>query len=269
MYLLELRYFSLCISRFSLFIINMSGKLYIGTSGYTYPHWVGSFYPKDLPRTKWFDFYAKNFNTVEINYTFYHIPKESTLDKWQKIAPKNFVYALKASKLITHTKKWSSAAFLLWKFLKLSELLGAHCGPILLQFPPSFANEAVLDKFFERIEPIHRIAIEFRNEALIESESVREKLAAHNISFCISSSPKIEPHFIVTADFVYMRFHGAKRMYHSSYSDDELAPFAKFAKEILSQEKNVFAYFNNDVEGYAIENAKKLRELILSEKKAR
>ena len=242
----------------------MSGKLYIGTSGYSYPHWVGSFYPQDLKRYKWFEYYAERFNTVEINYTFYHIPKESTLDKWQKIAPKDFVYALKASRLITHTRNWNSARFLLWKFLKLSENLKNARGPVLLQFPPGFKDEDIFDNLIENIKKEQRVAVEFRNKLLIENEIVRSKLSERNIAFCISSSPKIKPHFVITADFVYIRFHGAKSMYRSSYSDEELVPFADFCKKVLAQGIDVFAYFNNDVEGYAVENAMRLRGMILS-----
>ncbi len=238
------------------------GKLYIGTSGYTYYHWVGKFYPPDLPRQKWLEYYAKHFPTVEINYTFYHVPRESTVEKWRDLAPEGFLYVLKASRLITHTKKLESATFMLWKFLQLADLLGEHRGPVLMQFPPSFADAAAIDAYLERIKPHHRVAMEFRNKVLLDDDRVRERLAAHNVAFCVASSPRFAPRFAVTADFVYLRFHGTKRMYASSYTDEELEPFAQFARTQLDEGRDVFAFFNNDAEGYAIENAMRLREMI-------
>ncbi len=244
----------------------MSANLFIGTSGYTYSHWVGRFYPADLPRARWLEFYAKHFNSVEINYTFYHIPRESTLKKWRQSAPEGFLFVLKASKLITHTKNWKSAGYLLWKFLKLSEILQEKRGPILLQFPPSFRDKVALENLLEHIKPGHKVAVELRNEDILEDEDVRQMLAGRNIALCVSSSPRLRTYFIVTADFTYIRFHGARRMYSSSYTDDELMPFVGFAGEQLADGRDVFAYFNNDAEGYAIENAVRFRELISSHK---
>lgn len=244
----------------------MKGNLYIGTSGYVYSHWVGSFYPPELKRSGWFEYYASQFNSVEINYTFYHIPGQATLKKWKKLAPDGFIYVLKASRLITHTKKWNSAEYLLWKFLKLTEFLGDKCGPVLLQFPPSFADESVVERLLLKVKPPHRVAIEFRNATLLDSERIRKVLAGSNAAFCVASSPKIKPRFVVTADFVYIRFHGERQMYRSSYSDEELLPFAEFAKSQLADGRDVFAFFNNDAEGHAIHNAKRLKKLILLRK---
>ncbi|RKZ34660.1 DUF72 domain-containing protein [bacterium] len=242
----------------------MSGKFYCGTSGFSYDHWIGKFYPQDLPRNKWLTYYAKTFNAVEINYTFYHIPRESTVEKWQHSAPNDFIYSLKASKLITHYDKGklNSATYLLWKFLKISELLGEHRGPILMQFPPSFMDEMALNEFLARIKPPHRVAMEFRNKMFAENESVRQKLAMHNVAFCVCSSPRMPAMFSITADFTYIRFHGAKRMYYSSYSEKELRPFAKFAKQQLKQGIDVFAFFNNDAQGHAVDNALTFMDIV-------
>ena len=244
----------------------MPGKFFCGTSGYAYYHWVGKFYPQDLPREKWLEYYAQYFNTVEINYTFYHMPRESTVEKWRRQCPENFLMVLKASRLITHyyKKNLESASFLLGKFLKLADILGEHRGPVLMQFPPSFADHAVLDEFLSRIKPEHRVAMEFRNRQFLEDEAVREKLAAHNVAFCVYSWPRFGPVFAVTADFVYIRFHGAKRLYASSYSREELVPFADFARAQLAEGRDVFAFFNNDAEGYAVDNALTFREMVTS-----
>ncbi|RKZ27418.1 DUF72 domain-containing protein [bacterium] len=242
----------------------MVGKFFCGTSGFSYQHWVGKFYPEDLPKSKWLQFYSQKFNSVEINYTFYRMPQESTLEKWSKIAPENFSYILKASKLITHSgrKNLESATYLLWKFLKTTEALGEHRGPVLMQFPPSFSDELALDKFLERITPAHRVAMEFRNRSMLENESVRARLAEKNVSFCIYSWHKFPPIFAITADFIYIRFHGADKLYSSSYSLAQLEPFAKFAREQLADGKDVYAFFNNDAQGFAVDNALQFIDMV-------
>ena len=241
----------------------MSGKLWVGTSGYTYSHWIGKFYPHELPRSKWLEFYAKHFDCVEINYTFYHMPKESTVQKWRDNAPEGFLFILKASKLITHSKNINSATFLLHKFLGLVEILDEHAGPVLMQFPPWFKDIEALGKYLARIKPHHKVAMEFRHEELLGSEKVRQMLTAHNVAFCVADSPKYKPVFVVTADFIYLRFHGSRQWYASSYTNEEFEPFVIFARQNLSEGRDVFAFFNNDALGYAVENALRFRELVL------
>ncbi|MCD6594337.1 DUF72 domain-containing protein [bacterium] len=242
----------------------MGGKFFCGTSGYSYQHWVGKLYPEDLPKKEWLHFYANIFNTVEINYTFYHIPKKSTVEKWAKNAPKKFIFVLKASRLITHSgkKKLDSATYLLGEFLKTTELLGEHSGPVLMQFPPSFFDELALDEFLARIGPEHKVAMEFRNREFLEKESVRKRLAAHNVAFCIYSWHKFPPIFAITANFIYLRFHGGEKLYSSLYSHVQLEPFAKFVRSQLADGKDVYAFFNNDAQGFAVDNALQFIDMV-------
>ena len=235
--------------------------VFIGTSGFGYNHWVGKFYPEELPKDKWLSFYAQHFSSVEINYSFYHIPRETTLEKWYDEAPEGFVYTLKGSRLITHRSDRKQAQFMLIKFLKLSHILGEKMGVILLQFPPYMKDIDFIRSLADIPYPEERVAFELRNELLFTDE-VMDILREKNIAFVFASSTKFEPLFVRTADFVYFRFHGNRRLYASSYSDGELEYFAEKIKEYLSLGLDVYAYFNNDARGFAVDNALTLKRLV-------
>jgi uncharacterized protein YecE (DUF72 family) len=230
----------------------------IGTSGWHYNHWAGLFYPADLPKSKWLEHYAEHFDTVEINNTFYHLPKEQTFELWHKQAPKNFLYTVKANRYITHIKRLKEAEEPLERFLKSVRLLKEHLGPILYQLPPSMHKDLDRLKAFLKVLPKKLVAVfEFRHESWF-SEDAYELLKEFNAGFCIHDFVDVPR--IVTSDVIYLRFHGATGRYQGNYSKSALQDWAKWINDHIKGKKAVYAYFNNDAHAYAVCNAKTLKE---------
>ena len=235
------------------------GSFKVGTSGWQYEHWKGVFYPSDLKKSKWFAHYAEHFDTVEVNNTFYHLPKPSTFDKWYRIAPEGFTYALKFSRYGTHLKKLQNPADIIGMFIQHAERLGNHLGPILVQLPPNWhADAGRLDAFLDEAPLQIRWAVEFRNEEWL-CEKLFDILRKHNTALCIHDLIKDHPK-VVTADWVYLRFHGAGG--GGDYSHQALKAAAMWIKSYLQEGLDVYAYFNNDAQGYALRNAKDLRRFV-------
>lgn len=242
--------------------------VFVGTSGWTYPDWRGTFYPDDLPSRQYLEFYAREFGTAEINYSFYHLPKPDTYAKWAGQVPDGFLFAVKASRLITHTKRLRGVTEAWRTFVGNAQALGAHLGPILLQFPSSFRCDrkrlaAFLDKA-QDAAPDHRplrLVFEFRHESWF-TEDIYRLLRRHSAALCIADSPRYPRHDVLTADFAYLRFHGREELFVSSYSKAELAEEAGTIQRYLKDGLDVFAYFNNTAGGHAIANARTLRELV-------
>jgi len=240
----------------------MSAHCYIGTSGWIYPHWKGIFYPQELPQSRWFDHYARHFATVEINNTFYRLPKGATFDRWREQAPEGFIYAVKASRYITHLKHLRDCAEPLERFLGRARRLRDHLGPILYQLPPHWgANPGRLEEFATLLPQDLIHVFEFRNRRWF-IEPVREILERYGLGFCIFSLPGVECPLWVTGKTVYIRFHGSGWAYGGRYSREELSPWAERIRDFLAQGYDVYVYFNNDAFGYALENAQEMRELI-------
>jgi uncharacterized protein YecE (DUF72 family) len=246
-------------------------KLYIGTSGWVYSHWDGIFYPKDLlPKDK-LKYFSKHFGTAEINYSFYHLPKPETYQKWYKETPPNFIFAVKASRFITHIKRLKRVKTA-WKvFLENALYLRERLGPILFQFPPSFKateeNIKSLEEFLKYIVKdqkrnkttvgvLLRFAFEFRHRSWC-CEKIYKLLKKYKTAWVIADSPKYPQADEVTADFVYIRMHGSGTMFSSKYTKKELKLLAQKIKKWLKS-ADVYVYFNNDAFGYAIKNAKEL-----------
>ncbi|MBC8387054.1 MAG: DUF72 domain-containing protein [Actinobacteria bacterium] len=237
-------------------------NVYIGTSGWSYNNWIGKFYPKDLKKIEWLKYYAKYFNTVEINYSFYHLPKKETLKKWLHITPANFLFILKASRYITHIKRLVDCNESLIRFLDVSSELGEKLGPILFQMPPNMKKDKErLKKFLEILPKNCSYAFEFRDESWFCNDIYR-LLNKFRCAIVISSSPKFPIHYKITGNFCYMRMHGNRELYSSSYTEDELRKVAKFISKNQKNNIQTYIYFNNDIEGYAVDNAKLLLELI-------
>jgi uncharacterized protein YecE (DUF72 family) len=241
---------------------------FVGTSGWTYSSWKGAFYPEDLPSHRYLEFYARAFDTTEVNYSFYHLPRPTTYEKWAAQVPEDFVFAVKASRFITHIKRLIDVEEAWSKFLKNALSLGNHLGPVLFQFPASFhCDLSRLSVFLEmarRLAPEAyplRLVFEFRHPSWFSDETYR-LLKGHNAALCIADSPDYPRQDLVTADFVYLRFHGRTRLFASSYTEAELAEEARKIEGYLREGLDVFAYFNNDAEGYAVENARMLRRLV-------
>lgn len=234
----------------------------VGTSGWSYNHWYGRFYPERIPRSKWFEYYAEHFDTVEVNNTFYQLPKEITFENWRKKAPKNFLYTVKANRYITHIKRLKDTSAELERFFERANLLKEKLGPILYQLPPSMHKDLDLLGSFIKLLPKRQIAVfEFRHKSWY-SEDTFKLLGKSNVSFCIHDMPGVQSPQIVTADMIYIRFHGPTGRYAGNYSKAALKSWADWLKEQIKEVHSIFAYFNNDIGGYAIGNAKQLRELI-------
>jgi uncharacterized protein YecE (DUF72 family) len=237
-------------------------KFHIGTSGWVYDDWQGIFYPKGLSRAKWFEFYNRNFTTVELNNSFYHLPSEKAFATWRAKSSKDFTYAVKATRFITHLKKLRNTEESLATFLERVQILGEKLGPLLYQLPPSMRrNEAVLESFVELLpNQLHHV-IEFRNESWFD-EAVFDLLRRNNIGFCIYDMPGFTTPLVVSADFAYLRFHGREQLYGSCYSKAEIAEWARKIAQLGQGLTSVYVYFNNDVEGFAVKNAKDLTEIV-------
>lgn len=238
-------------------------RILIGTSGWTYPSWRGTFYPEDLPSRRYLEFYAQEFPTAEVNYSFYHLPKPVTYEKWAGQVPEGFVFAVKASRLITHTKRLRDVEEPWETFVGNACSLGAHLGPVLLQFPPSFRCDRNRLAAFLKMAGSSGVSLvfEFRHESWFTDEVYR-LLRRHNAALCIADSPDYPRRDVVTADFAYFRFHGRTDLFASRYSKAELAEETKKIKRYLKDGLDVFVYFNNDAQGHAVENARMLRGLL-------
>jgi uncharacterized protein YecE (DUF72 family) len=230
----------------------------VGCSGWYYWHWGGAFYPDDIPRASWFQHYANTFTTVELNAPFYSWPTLATVATWKKqTAGRDFVYTIKVNESITHIKRFARTATLVKDFGFIADLLGECFGCFLFQLPPSFHyTPARLSGIVKQLDPRLRNVLEFRHPSWW-NERVYRALGDCNATFCSVSGPRLPDELVKTADDVYLRFHGTKQWYRHDYTPEELAVWVKRVR--ASGAKRVWAYFNNDREGYAITNAQELR----------
>ena len=241
-------------------------KLFIGTSGFSYSHWEnGVFYPKGLSKTKQLEYFTKHFSTVELNSPFYRLPTDKTFSNWQKRTPKGFIFAVKVSRFITHIKKLNQCNDSWGIFLKRALHLGSKLGPFLFQFPPNWQeNLKRLEDFVKIIEKNNsklRFVFEFRHPSWFSPEVYQFFKKHKKLSFCIIDSPRWPTTNEIAGDFVYIRMHGGKILYGSNYSEKELKQLADKIKEYLDQSLDVYCYFNNDAQGFAVKNAKQLLKL--------
>jgi uncharacterized protein YecE (DUF72 family) len=235
-------------------------KIRIGTSGWYYDHWKELFYPVGLPKSKWFEHYAQHFDTVEINNTFYQLPKQETLEKWHKLAPKGFLYAVKANRYITHIKRLKDASEPLQRFFERIDSLKGKLGPVLYQLPPSLHQDLDLLKTFIKLLPEKPPAVfEFRHKSWYVGDTF-ELLCKLQAGFCIHDMPGNESPRVVTANIIYIRFHGSTGKYSGSYSKSVLQSWAKWLKGQTNQARSIYVYFNNDAHAHAIKNAKQLKQ---------
>ncbi|HYX27500.1 MAG TPA: DUF72 domain-containing protein [Pyrinomonadaceae bacterium] len=240
----------------------MSAEIHIGTSGWNYKHWLGRFYPEKIRPPDMLAFYLQHFNTVELNNSFYHLPSIKSFRNWRETVPQDFVFAVKASRFITHMKKLKAPKTSTRKFFTRVAKLRDKLGPVLFQLPPHWRmNVERLQLFLERMPKNYRYAFEFREAAWFTDE-IYELLKQHRAALCIYHMNGYTSPLEVTADFVYLRFHGASSTYGGSYSDSQLDAWAKHVKNWRGAGKEVFAYFNNDPEAHAVKNAKSLRRLL-------
>jgi uncharacterized protein YecE (DUF72 family) len=239
------------------------GKVFIGTSGFSYPHWRGVFYPENLPPKGWFSYYVKNFNTVELNVSFYRLPLKEVFENWRKKAGGDFVFAIKGWRMISHIKKLKNCQEEIEKFLGALGGLGRLGKNIILwQLPPSLGfDRGRLGNFLAILPKDWRYAFEFRHQSWGRKETW-EILRKHQSAVVFQDYPEWPIFEEVTASFVYLRFHGKESLYSSCYTEKELKSWAEKIKKWQKQGLDVYAYFNNDALGYAIKNAKALERLV-------
>ncbi|HUR45934.1 MAG TPA: DUF72 domain-containing protein [Candidatus Saccharimonadales bacterium] len=238
--------------------------LYTGTSGWIYKGWAGSFYPPRLNGPDKFAFYATQFGTVEINNTFYRLPTEKAVRNWDAQAPVGFLYAVKGSRFITQMKKLNVDEKSLFLMLDRIDPLKKHLGPILWQLPPNFGiNLERLERFLKMLPRRYKYAMEFRHPSWMDPR-VFKLLERYNIAHASVSSLRMPMNLTVTGDFAYLRFHGLEGGAAHDYRSEELKPWAEHCSEALRHGMKVFAYFNNDINTRAPENAKMFISMVES-----
>lgn len=236
--------------------------IYVGTSGWNYYSFREVFYPSYLKSKEWLAFYATHFNTVEVNATFYKLPTLKTFEKWYKETPKEFIFSLKAPKVITHIKRLKEVNSELKEFLTQISALKEKALVLLFQLPPSLKYEAQVLKEFLKILPQDYLKVlEIRHQSFHCEEFV-ELLREYKVGLCFSDCAGRYPSWyeVQTTDFLYFRMHGSKKLYVSNYEEEELRVLVQ--KINLYSVKRAFIYFDNTFLGYAILNAKRLKELI-------
>jgi len=235
----------------------------IGCSGFLYEHWRRNFYPETFSRSYWLEYYSRHFSTVELNVTFYRLPERESFVKWYSSTPEGFIFSLKGSRFITHSKKLRDCAEPLEAFFSRASLLREKLGIILWQLPPTFnVDPERLEEFLEALKPYDmRNTFEFRNRTWI-NKKVIQVLQKEKAALCMADWPDFLDELPLTADFVYIRRHGEGGSYTTSYSTEKLKKDARCIKAYIKQKKDVFVYFNNDAFGYAPKNAGELLTLL-------
>lgn len=235
-------------------------NIYIGTSGWSYKHWKDVFYPSDLNEKAYLKFYSEYFSTVEINSSFYHFLNPETIDKWTDIVPNDFIFSVKANRHITHTKRLKDADKTVPDFMKSLFGFKHKLGPILFQLPPSFAFDAQrLKSFTEELPKDYRYIFEFRNNQWFNPETY-DILKNINAGFCIYNLGGVQSPKEITSDFAYIRLHGSINLGQGEYSSQEIEKISEDIKKFTAEKKDVYCYFNNDQNGYAVKNALELRK---------
>jgi uncharacterized protein YecE (DUF72 family) len=241
-------------------------SLNVGCSGWFYWKWRGLFYPSDMPTGEWFDHYAAEFDTVEINASFYSWPTVANVKAWKRQPRgRRFTFSVKVCELITHVKRFKGTKTLIRDFGVIADILGERMGCFLFQLPPSYRyTKPRLTSILSQLDPRHRNVVEFRHKSWW-NETVYRAFREAGAIFCSCSAPRIPDELVKTADEVYVRMHGPERWYRHNYSRDELRIWAERIK--ASGAKRVWVYFDNDNDAHAIGNAKTMRQLLAPRKK--
>jgi uncharacterized protein YecE (DUF72 family) len=236
--------------------------IHIGTSGWHYNHWRGPFYPEKFSAARMLEYYTRHFRTVEINNSFYRLPPENAVEQWCDSTPAGFCFAMKGSRFITHMKKLKDPAEAIGRFMERADLLGKKLGPIVFQLPPWWElNLPRLEEFLENLPKRHRYAFELRNETW-RVEAVYRLLRKYNAAFCVYELAGYQSEFTLTANFSYVRLHGPAGAYAGSYDRDKLREWAKRIRAWMRDLRAVYVYFDNDQQGFAVNNALELQELL-------
>jgi uncharacterized protein YecE (DUF72 family) len=235
--------------------------VHVGCSGWVYRHWKGGLYPEDLPQKRWFERYASTFDTVEVNASFYREPLASTFDGWREKAPPGFRYAVKANRLITHNKKLIDCAEPVDRFIGLARKLERTLGPLLYQLPPSLhRNDKRLDAFLGLLPSDLEHVVEFRHASWYDEE-VLAILDHHGVGFVVHDLVGLTSPRWASGRTAYVRFHGTGGKYRGRYSEEQLRGWADWLSDQRAKGRSGWAYFNNDIGGDAIEDAKALQAM--------
>jgi uncharacterized protein YecE (DUF72 family) len=238
------------------------GAIRVGCSGWNYKHWRGPFYPEKLPTKLWFEHYSSVFDTVEINNSFYMLPKAETFDKWREQAPPGFCYAVKANRFLTQAKKLKDCAEPLERMLAPMRHLGDRLGPVLFQLPPRFrVNPQRLEEFIALLPRDLTHVFEFREKSWL-TEEVLALLDARGVSFCAHDMAGSATPRWAAGPIAYVRFHGGEGKYWGRYPDERLLGWADWIVEQSRLGRDVWCYFNNDIFAHAIDDALTLRAMI-------
>jgi uncharacterized protein YecE (DUF72 family) len=239
----------------------VSNAIHVGCSGWVYRHWRGLFYPEGLPQKRWFEHYSQEFDTVEINASFYRLPLESTFDGWRDKAPPGFRYAVKANRFITHMKKLAGCDEEIDRFVALATRLEHTLGPILFQLPPSLHKDlARMEALLSRLpSPVDHV-VEFRHKSWYD-EDVLAVLDRHHVGFVVHDLKGLTSPRWASGRTAYVRFHGTSGRYHGRYSDEALLGWADWCIDQSRRGRSVWCYFNNDIHGHAIEDARTLKSM--------
>ncbi|MGH7763438.1 MAG: DUF72 domain-containing protein [Candidatus Dormibacteraceae bacterium] len=229
--------------------------LYVGTSGWQYPHWKRAFYPDRLPQREWLRYFAQHFQTVEVNNTFYNLPERSVFERWKAHTPPDFIFALKMSRYLTHLKHLRDPDEPVHRFMERANALGPKLGPVLLQLPPSFKVDVDrLDETLNVMSAAVRVAVEFRDASWF-TEETRHVLTRHGAALCIADSPRRSQQHWRTADWGFVRFHEGRGGRAPGYDRDVLRAWISRIAAMWTPNEEVFVYFNNDTAAYAIKDA--------------
>jgi uncharacterized protein YecE (DUF72 family) len=240
----------------------MTDKIHIGTSGWSYKHWRNDFYPQKLRQADWFSYYANHFQTVEINNSFYKLPTEKAVANWDEIAPDNFCFCPKMSRFLTQFKKLHDPEEPLERFFGVFEPLKHKLGPVLIQLPPQLPfNYDIAEHFFHLLKTLYRnytFVLEVRHNSWLETDPIL-LMTKYDIGLVISqSNGKFPYEEMITANTIYLRFHGPEALYASSYSDEMLKEYVQKFGRWLNDGHTIWAFFNNDIHGYAAKDAQRL-----------
>jgi len=230
-------------------------KTWIGTSGFQYTEWKGTFYPEDLPASKMLPYFAERLRTTEINYTFHRIPSLKTIENWKTQTPENFRFALKAPQKITHFAKLRDCQDTLAYFCKVISDLGEREGPVLFQLPPNFKKDAEVLRSFLRELPTMRAAFEFRHPSWLDDE-VFELLRSSNIALCLADTEKLAAPTAVTADYGYLRLR------REDYTSEDVARWATFVRQQATHWQETFVYFKHEESGIGPKLAQQMMQLL-------
>lgn len=239
-----------------------TGLIKIGCSGYLYRHWREVFYPPKLPATRWLQFYSQTFATLELNNTFYTLPAVTTFDHWREITPDNFIFALKASRFLTHMKKLKEPEQPLARLFERAVHLQPKLGPVLYQLPPHWGFDLErFVSFLKALPPGYQHAVEVRDTSWLNPQFF-SALEKYQVAYCITSLPYYQTPVVATAKFSYFRFHGSGQMYNYCYTQKELRHWAAEMLRFAGQGYPVYTYFDNDPQGWAVQNALELTTII-------